>query len=184
MIERLTDRDDADALWPRIEDILLHSPTERTFAGDAARAAFLESWTGYYRRVEPDNIFVAIEPPGRLAGYLMGCFDSAARARHDNDATGHPFADRFADYPAHLHINCHPDFRGRGIGAALVAAFVDTCRDAGLGGVHIVTGVGARNAGFYRKCGFVYEVERERQGKELLFMGRRLADGSQSSSFQ
>ncbi len=84
------------------------------------------------------------------------------------------FADLFADFPAHFHINCRPDVRGRGVGGRLAERFVSLCEAAGLPGVHVVTAEGARNVAFYRARGFDRAVERTAGEKTLLFLGRRL----------
>ena len=41
-----------------------------------------------------------------------------------------------AQYPAHLHINIQPGFRGQHIGPRLVERFVEQARAAGAGGIH------------------------------------------------
>jgi len=41
-----------------------------------------------------------------------------------------------AAYPAHLHLNVHQAFRGRGIGRALVTRFLDRVHEGRLPGVH------------------------------------------------
>ncbi len=43
------------------------------------------------------------------------------------------------DYPATMHINLRRDFRGRGIGASLIAAFEKHLKDKGVKGVHLAT---------------------------------------------
>ncbi|MGB7979221.1 MAG: GNAT family N-acetyltransferase, partial [Candidatus Nanopelagicales bacterium] len=58
-------------------------------------------------------------------------------------------------FPAHLHIDLLPEAQGRGLGRALIEAFVTTLRDAEVTGVHL--GVDRRNHGalsFYQRLGF------------------------------
>jgi ribosomal protein S18 acetylase RimI-like enzyme len=69
-------------------------------------------------------------------------------------AGGRPRIDR-DKYPAHLHINLRPDFRGRGIGAQLVERFRQQVRQAGGQGIHLMT-LGDNEAGrkFFEAVGF------------------------------
>jgi len=58
-------------------------------------------------------------------------------------------------YPANLHINLSPGYRGRGLGSRLLAAYVRRLRALGVAGVHAVTT--DRNPGaarLFEKAGF------------------------------
>ena len=58
-------------------------------------------------------------------------------------------------YPAELHINALPEARGRGVGTALMARFLDCLRARGVPGVQLATT--ERNAAalrLYRRFGF------------------------------
>lgn len=165
MILRLTGVPDRRAALQALEAIFFASALRRRFADDAERAAFLETWTGWYVREAADDVLLWVEPDGGIAGYLTGCRDSAgATALFDTILGYGVFADRFDRFPAHLHVNVRPDRRNAGIGARLIEAFA---RDCGTG-LHIVTGAGARNAAFYRRNGFTVEETRG----PLHFMGR------------
>lgn len=164
---------DRRAALAALEAIFFASALRRRFADDAERAAFLETWTGWYVREAPEDVLFWVDadgdpgggPCGGIAGYLTGCRDSAGAAALFDTILGYGvFADRFARFPAHLHVNVRPDRRDAGIGARLIDAFA---RDCGTG-LHIVTGSGARNAGFYRRNGFTVEETRG----PLHFMGR------------
>lgn len=178
-LERLTALPhQADAL-AALEAIFFASTTRTTFASSAERAAFLATWTGWYVAEAPSDIWFALaddragdEPDGgAVIGYLTGCKDSAgadalARTIPKYDV----FADRFAAYPAHFHVNVRSDRRGHGVGRRLVDRFAEDCRLDGLPGVHLVTGALARNAAFYRRAGFTDALQRG----PLLFLGRSL----------
>lgn len=167
---------DAAVWWPAIEEIFFLSAAPRSFASNRERSAFFETWTGYYREREPQSVFLAIEASGRLAGYLTGCVDSRAATQLYREVESYAlFEDLFEHYPAHLHVNCHPDFRGQGIGSRLIGAYLALLRDRAVAGVHVVTATGTRNARFYRRNGFRDAVSRPWQGRDLLFLGKGLA---------
>ena len=163
------------ALWPEIEAIFfLTSPTQ-VFASPGERAAFLERWTGWYRDEAPQLILAALAPDGKVTGYLTGCHDSGAAKRLYGDIDSYDlFEDLFARFPAHFHINCHPDWRCKGIGRRLAEAFMAGCVGQGIAGVHVVTAAGAHNAEFYRRLGLEAVATRPWQGRDLVFMGRRI----------
>lgn len=147
-----------------LDDVFFRSSARQSFPSAEERTRFLATWTGWYLEHAAEDVLLWIED-GRTLGYLTGCRDSAAAEALFTTIPRYTlFADQFASFPAHLHVNVHPDHRGRGIGAALVDAFAETCGT----GVHIVTAPDARNVAFYRRLGFEWAVER----RELLFLGR------------
>jgi GNAT superfamily N-acetyltransferase len=162
-------------MWRAVEEIFFLSAARRDFATPDDRREFLDRWTGYYRECEPESLFLAIAPSGRVAGYLTGCVDSRAAARLYRDIPYFGlFEDYFEAYPAHFHINCHPRFRNRGIGTRLVEAYLERCARDGLSGVHVITAAAARNVAFYRRCGFDFSATRHWRGEDLLFLATRL----------
>ena len=175
MIVPLTSCPDDIDPWPTIEEIFFLSASVQQFSSPRERARFLDQWTGYYRDLEPDRIYLWLEPSGRLAGYLMGCGDSQAAQRFYRDVESYSlFEDLFDDYPAHFHVNCHPDFRGKGIGTLLVDTFLAACADDAICGVHVVTAAKSANVGFYRKCGLEFAITRRWRDRELLFLATSL----------
>ena len=84
------------------------------------------------------------------------------------------FADAAWEYPAHLHLNLAPQFRDRGIGGRLIAAFATDALFAGAPGMHVVTSADSRNVGFYARNGFAEIVRASVGGRELVFLGRKL----------
>ena len=172
-IEKLAEGAAGD--WADIADILLLSAPRQRLARAADTAAFIAHWTDYYRYQEANLIYVARTMENRLAGYLMGCSDSRAAASCLAHHAGFAlFADLHAAYPAHLHINCRPEYRCQGIGGRLIQAFAEDLRDRSVGGVHVVTAKAARNVRFYQRNGFQYAAERTYQDRRLLFLGRHL----------
>ena len=173
---RLADVPDAGSAVAQITAIFFEASATPTFESAAARAAFGERWLGRYLAHFRDEAFIACGADGRVAGYLVGCLEDPARNKYFQDI---PY---FADFsgltqrfPAHLHVNLRPEFRGRGIGAELIEAFAAHAAAAGAAGMHVVTGERMRNTAFYRRCGFEHVAWAEWNGRRLAFLGRRLA---------
>lgn len=161
-----------------IESIFFAASDVRVFSSDEARAAFRERWLGRYLEHDPAHVYVALSE-GRVAGYLAGCLDDPATAERFSDI---PYFRAFAsvtrDFPAHLHVNLAEPWRGIGVGGALVEAFARDAAETGAPGVHVVTGKGRRNAGFYSRHGFETRAVTEWNGKEVVLLGRVLTPGS------
>lgn len=89
-------------------------------------------------------------------------------------------------YPANLHINLLPEYRGRGLGSAMLHAYLGNLRARGIPGVHTVSS--SRNEAalrMYRRFGFTVLAERTTRmwarhvGGEpvrLIGLGLRLAE--------
>jgi GNAT superfamily N-acetyltransferase len=168
--------DTTDATLGAIERIFFASAGRTTFADAAERGAFRERWLGRYLEHDAAHVFLAREPNGVVVGYLVGCLDDPARSRRFSDISYYAgFADLTVRHPAHLHINLDPAWRSQGIGGLLIEAFARQAAEAGAAGVHVVTGAGARNVGFYRRCGFAPLREAEWSGNSIQLMGRDLA---------
>jgi hypothetical protein len=56
----------------------------------------------------------------------------------------------------------------------MVEAFCAYAIAAGAPGVHVVTGAGMRNVGFYERLGFAEIVRFDWSGRPLVMLGRRL----------
>ena len=100
--------------------------------------------------------------PGLLLGrWLAGAYphwwrDLPYLGRALSQPAKHAPADRF---PAELHINALPEARGRGVGSALMARFLDCLRARGVPGVQL--GTTARNTAalrLYERFGFQVHV--------------------------
>lgn len=155
-IQRYADVEHGAGLQQEIDEIFYEASSVTSFDSAAAREAFHWLWLGRYLAEEPEHTFLAMTPEGRACGYLVGSLaDPAARKELAELGYFREFAPLTAAYPAHLHINIAADWRSHGIGAALIAAFVAHARAHGIGGVHVVTGQGMRNVGFYTRLGFV-----------------------------
>jgi len=177
MLIKLSDLSEAGqfAALERIREIFFLS-TERRFASPEEKDTFYSRWTDYYLGEMRDWIYLA-QVNGEIAGYLMGCPVSSAaldyfKKRIQSYAV---FEDLFTQYPAHLHINIYPKYRGMGLGKKLVNRFVDDLKAQKISGVHLVTSPGMRNVKFYIDLGFTQQIERSWRGRPLLFLGRSLS---------
>jgi GNAT superfamily N-acetyltransferase len=174
-IRRWADLTDRERYQPALDAIFFEASATKSFASDEARADFRERWLGRYLAHDPGWAYLAIAADGTLAGYLAGAVDDPAHAARFSDiGYNKDFAHLTAAYPAHLHVNLAPAYRSGGIGAALVSAFATDAARAGAGGVHVVTGAGSRNVGFYARNGFAELARTRFNGHEVVFLGRLL----------
>lgn len=160
-----------------LDDIFFSSSNTKVFSSDGERVAFRERWLGRYLTRLPHQAFVAVDGTHRVVGYLVGSVADPVRDEMFADLEHFKaFAHLTPRYPAQLHVNLDAAWRGRGIGTALIDAFVAVAHEAGAPGVHVVTSRGARNVAFYSANGFVeVGASRPRPEVELVFLGRDLA---------
>lgn len=155
-----------------LDRIFFEASSISEFADEETRSQFRTRWLGRYLTTWPEHAFLAFSPSDRVAGYVVGTLSNAADdARFADIPYFRAFACFAAAYPAHLHINVDRAWRGRGVGGRLIAAFAAHARAAGAPGLHIVTGHGMRNVGFYRANGFREVQQAEVAGKALVMLG-------------
>lgn len=156
-----------------IREIFFLSSARQLFESEREREEFFALWTEYYFKFFPDLILVD-QKDEAVRGYLMGCPDSeAAMPFYASRLKSYSlFADQFARFPAHLHMNVHPSARNEGVGGRLLARFAESITAQGIAGAHLVTSPDSPNRAFYRRHGFNFELERHHAGYPLLFMGR------------
>ena len=65
--------------------------------------------------------------------------------------------------------------RGHGVGARLVEHFAAHAAACGSAGLHVVTGAGMRNVGFYERLGFREVARAPRNGGMVVMLARGLA---------
>ena len=129
-----------ERLIPEIDAIFFESSGTKSFADEAERSAFRERWLGRYLAQEPQWGYLAIASDESVAGYLVGSVLEPVGFE--------AFANAAWEYPAHLHVNLAPQFRDRGIGGKLIAAFATDALFAGAPGMHVVTSADSRNVTF------------------------------------
>lgn len=166
VIRRWTEIADKQRVTPEIDAIFFEASNTKAFAGEAERRAFRERWLGKYLANEPQFAYVAVAGAGAVAGYLVGSLLEPVGFE--------AFANAAWEYPAHLHVNLAPQFRNRGIGARLIGAFARDALLAGATGMHVVTSADSRNVGFYTRNGFAEVARDSVDGRELVFLGRKL----------
>lgn len=142
----------------------------KEFSSDEARTKFLYKYFGFYYEKFPGFCWYA-QKENKGLGYCLGTpvTDSSFFVYQPHLEV---FNDLYEDFPAHLHINLHPDSQGLGIGKLLIEKWEDVARAHGARGMHIMTGVDARNKSFYLRQGFTTEVVRNYKGHPILFMGK------------
>ncbi|MEO0670736.1 MAG: GNAT family N-acetyltransferase [Pseudomonadota bacterium] len=161
-----------------LETVCLEAANRKTFASTAEQDAFLHLWLGHYLERAPDLAFVAVSG-GQATGYLVATTaDPRCEPTFEDLTYFTALGPQLSIYPAHLHINVAAHARGRAVGAALISAASDALAARGCPGVHVVTGEGARNVGFYLRNGFEPAVSLAWRDCKLIVLGRLLRDES------
>jgi ribosomal protein S18 acetylase RimI-like enzyme len=162
--------DQKEACLLQVEEIFFLSSSLKTFSSIDRRNAFYKRWCTDYQTLYPDEFFIAMEE-GKVLGYLSGCSDST-RAINEISVPGFSiYHDLFLAFPAHLHINFHPDARGKGLGSILMNHYMSFLKLNNVMGVHLVTSPDAQNVSFYQRLGFTKTDLRDFNGMPLYFMG-------------
>lgn len=170
-----TSVESSHALLASLDRILFEASAVQSFDNSMAQARFRHRWLGRYLDEEANHAFLAIADSGAVAGYVIGALLDPARDPGSADlAYFGQFQSITSQYPAHLHINLAAQFRSGGIGSRLLSAFLDHVRARGAPGVHIVTGKGMRNVGFYARNGFSLMAEAPWKAGHVVIMARAL----------
>ncbi|MGI9412001.1 MAG: GNAT family N-acetyltransferase [Hyphomicrobiaceae bacterium] len=164
-----------DACRGDIDEIFFEASSVQEFANEDERSTFHWRWLGRYLTDEPQHAFVALRSDGGACGYVVGSLaDPAPRAEFSHLGYFVDFAHLTATYPAHLHINVARDYRNRRIGEMLVEAFVRHAADSGCAGLHVVTGEGLRNVGFYERLWFSCQGTAPWRSGRVVLLGRKI----------
>jgi ribosomal protein S18 acetylase RimI-like enzyme len=142
-----------DSTWV----VVSHTPLDGSVVGYLTGCEDTRRWLAWSRSAWPLALGRAASR-GRLlrsdaAKFLIRntrlLFAAGARAALSRP---HSEAERF---PAHLHINMTPHFRGAGVGRALIERFINRLRESRISGVHaVVGGDNQRAQAFFSREGF------------------------------
>ncbi len=153
----------------QVEEIFFESSTKKEFKDQAEKIEFEWKYLGFYLTHFSQYAWLAIYE-GKVLGYVIGM-------PHTNDPElNHiqphlkAFEEQFKLFPAHLHINCHHETRGKGIGKALILRLIAQLRVEKISGLHIMTDTTSENRFFYQRLGFDFEFV----SGHVLFMGIRI----------
>ncbi|MGQ0672265.1 MAG: GNAT family N-acetyltransferase [Hyphomicrobium sp.] len=166
---------DPTSLEAGLDRVFFASSATTSFASENARAAFRERWLGRYLAHFPTQAFVASTGNCDVVGYIVGSlYDPARLPLFADIGYFQDFAATTPHYPAQLHVNLLPEWRGHGIGARLLETFVEDAARAKAPGVHVVTTRGMRNVRYYAANGFAEVASTFWNGRELIMLGRKL----------
>lgn len=163
------------SLLPQVAEIFFESSARKTFKDQEDRDRFFEKYVGVYLRRWPSLCWAAVED-GKVLGYIVGSPTSNDGELASLQPHLHLFQEHFQNFPAHLHINCHREARGKGIGTELMQKWEDSLFLLNIKGLHIMTGADSVNQSFYRRRGHNFEVCKDFMGTSILFMGKTLRD--------
>ena len=158
-----------------VDALFFDAANTQEFASAAEKHTFRQTWLGRYLTHYRDHFFLALSDSGELVGYLAGAPDNPARSDLFADIDYFAlFPELCARYPAQLHVNVAPEFRGMGIGRTLIEAYSAHCQSAGCAGCHVITRKDADNVGYYQACGFeeVGRVRWQAGDRTLVFLGK------------
>ncbi|MFK8138135.1 MAG: GNAT family N-acetyltransferase [Bdellovibrionales bacterium] len=159
----------------QIKDIFIKSSSLNLDTEDEKRKAF-KKWTDYYLDNNPEWIYLTLNDQSDVTSYLMACPQSGNAEELFEDFLSYDlFEDQFGDFPAHLHMNTHPKYRGKGLGSLLISALETDLGAVNVLGFHIITSPQSENVNFYKKAGLDFQLQRPFKDFKLLFMGKKLA---------
>lgn len=157
-----------------ITEIFFESSLKKDFKDQQDKEDFFFKYLGFYLKQYPELALVAVD--NRLLGYVVASPESLSPELQRIQPHLKVFSASFAKFPAHLHINCHHEARGKGIGKRLMQQIELLLKERGLAGLHIMTGNDSENQNFYKKLGFHHEVKEDFQGSSILLMGKSLSE--------
>jgi ribosomal protein S18 acetylase RimI-like enzyme len=155
-----------------VMDIFFESSTKKDFASVEERTRFVVKYLGVYLQSYPQLSLIALKE-NKVLGYCCGMPHTPPEL-YELQPHLEVFEDQFDLYESHLHINCHHEARGMGVGAKLVGHFEALMRQEGVQGIHIITSPQARNISFYERLGYHHRVQRDYNDAQLLFLGKTL----------
>ena len=137
-----------------LNQIFWETSVKKDFKDQAERESFYYKYLGYYLENFPTLCFVAKDSHNKVLGYICASLVNTA-----------------TEFPAELHINCSSHAQGKGVGSKLLAYLETKLIELKVPGVHLKTGVKARNVSFYVKNGYLELATHE----NILSLGKKLS---------
>ena len=120
-----------------IKYIFYVSSSVQQFNSEDHKQLFFEKWCGDYITFYSDEFFLYLDQSNKLLGYISGCHNSQEAIGKLRVPAFTLFSDLFQNFPAHLHINFHPDARGKGLGSILVNHYENYLNTQNIKGLQI-----------------------------------------------
>jgi len=175
-IKKADEIDDLSHHLDNLDEIFFKSSVKRDFSNHGEQQYFRDMSLGRYIAKHRDSFFIALNGDGHAIGYLAGCLENPTKLDHFNDITYFSYiADICQNYPAHLHINIAEQYRGCGLGTALIERFVKWAQIHAVPGIQIVTSSTSRSIPFYRRLRFTELREVPWNSGTAVCLGRQLA---------
>lgn len=158
-----------------VDEIFFQTSSFKEFKSPKEKEQFWFKFLGYYQINHPE-LFLTILESEKVLGYICGSHDSSSDKDLYNLLSHYSlFEENFVQYPAHLHINMSVDSHGKGLGSKLINEFELLLMNKKVKGVHLITGVDARNVSFYKKNGYIFSDIKKINEHSLLFLGKSLS---------
>ncbi len=162
---------------PEVRQIFFETSSRKKFQNEEERERFFEKYVGYYLQHFPKFCLVALEQ-SRILGYLVASPSTGGKELLSLQPHLEVFKKEFVAFPAHLHMNCHHEARGQGIGRLMMEMIEELLRAESIIGLHIMTSPDSSNKFFYHKLGFDHQVLETFKGTPILLMGKNLSGKS------
>lgn len=173
----LVDKKNLSQHEQEIQEIFFLTTSKKDFTSEQQKMDFYHLWTKFYFENKNSQVLVKKCPQTQQPlGYLMGAMKSQEALPHfiEHNPSFELFFDLYEDFPAHLHINVHPEAHSKGLGTELIQYYTEYLKEKNISGVHLITSPQSRNVSFYTKNGFEHSYLRAHQGREYLFLGQLL----------
>lgn len=153
-----------------IENICQVTGSEQLRENELMTEALLAVFCRYYIEEEPEHCFVAVNDNNEVIGYILVAHNfqlwnkifNMKVSKSNNPVTrmmGNATIEKLSvfsdEYPAHLHIDIHPDYQGIGLGKQLMSAAIVQLKNCSVPG--LMLNVAKENKGavqFYKRLGF------------------------------
>ena len=167
----------------RVEQICIATGPKQVLLQKAVLSVFCH----YYIEQEQENCFVAVDEQDEAVGYVFCAKDFHTWEQQFKKIYLKGEKDKFVvllgkatiaglkpfseGYPAHLHIDIHPDFQRKGLGTKLMDALTMYLKECAVKGLMLSVGSdNEKGRNFYKKYGFT-ELK---QGRKQILMGIKL----------